>query len=299
MFCKLIDKLESGRYITLETTPSHSASFQNITSAIEKLGLHELVDGFSTTDNPLSKLKYSSLFAAMHLQQRFKKPTIATMSMRDRNRIALQSDLLGANDVDVRAVLALTGDSAKISDQKGAKGVFESDSSLLLDMISAYNAGTDIEGKAFTSAPKPIYPFAVVNAFAQNPKTLQKRMVKKIEHNAIGIITQPVYDIENAKILLELIDSAGVDAGGSATLILGLFPITKLSTARFLDKSVPGIRVPSSWLEKLEGAKNPDECYRIGFELSKNLYEEVLELHPKIHLMSANQFSLAKELIES
>ncbi|MEJ2468572.1 MAG: methylenetetrahydrofolate reductase, partial [Campylobacterales bacterium] len=78
--------------MTLETTPSHEASFRPVIDTIESLGLHELVDGFSTTDNPLAKLKYNALFAAMMLQQRFGKPVLATMSMRDRNRIALQSD---------------------------------------------------------------------------------------------------------------------------------------------------------------------------------------------------------------
>jgi 5,10-methylenetetrahydrofolate reductase len=103
-----MEKLKNGRYVTLETTPSHSASFQPVMDAIEREGLAALVDGFSTTDNPLAKLKYNALFAAMALQQRFGKPVLATMSMRDRNRIALQSDLLGANEADVRAILALT-----------------------------------------------------------------------------------------------------------------------------------------------------------------------------------------------
>ncbi|MEA3523274.1 MAG: methylenetetrahydrofolate reductase, partial [Campylobacterota bacterium] len=128
MFEQLIEKLQSETYITLETTPGHSPQFTPTVDKIEALGLDKLVDGFSTTDNPLAKLKYNALFAAKMLQERFNKPVIATMSMRDRNRIALQSDLLGANEVDVRAILALTGDPAKISDQPNSKGVFEGDS---------------------------------------------------------------------------------------------------------------------------------------------------------------------------
>lgn len=93
MFDTLIHKLKNDRYITLETTPGHSATFTPTIDKIEALGLSELVDGFSTTDNPLAKLKYNALFAAKLLQERFKKPVIATMSMRDRNKIALQSDL--------------------------------------------------------------------------------------------------------------------------------------------------------------------------------------------------------------
>jgi 5,10-methylenetetrahydrofolate reductase len=303
LFDTLINKLKNDTYITLETTPGHSPTFTPIIDKIEELELQNYVDGFSTTDNPLAKLKYNSLFAAKMLQDRFNKPVIATMSMRDRNKIALQSDLLGANEVDIRAILALTGDPATISDQPNAKGVFESESSLLLDIIAAYNSGMDYAGKPFTQKPKEIYPFAVVNSYAKNPKTLQKKMQKKIKHGALGIITQPVYDLENAKQLLELKEAANRESGSdnkSAELILGFFPITKLRTAQFLSAHVPGINVPDSWIEALRIAneKGVEEEYKVGFELSKNLFDELKEYHPKIHLMTANQFKLAKDILK-
>ncbi len=297
----IIDKLHNGKYITLETTPLHSAKFAPVIDKIAKLGLDKLVDGFSTTDNPLAKLKYNALFAAKMLQDRFNKPVLATMSMRDRNRIALQSDLLGANEADIRMILALTGDPAKISDQPHAKGVFESDSTLLLDMVSCFNSGIDYAGKPLALDPDPIYPFAVINSYAKNPKTLQKKMQKKISHGAQGIITQPVYDLENAKHLLDLMESANRENSDNpdAQLILGLFPLTKMRTAQFLASHVPGINVPSSWIETLRKAHeiSPEEEYKVGFELSKTLFEELKSLHPKIHLMTANQFTVAKDIL--
>lgn len=302
MFDELINKLKNSTYITLETTPGHSPLFSPIVETIAELGLDKLVDGFTTTDNPLAKLKYNSLFAAKMLQERFNKPVIATMSMRDRNKIALQSDLLGANEADIRAILALTGDPATISDQPHTKGVFESDSSLLLDIISCFNSGIDYAGKLLTHKPREIYPFAVVNSYAKNPKTLQKKMLKKIKHGALGIITQPVYDLQSAKLLLELKESANQECHSenkSAELILGIFPITKLRTAQFLSAHVPGINVPEEWIEALRVAneKGVEEEYRVGFELSKNLFLELKALHPKIHLMTANQFGLAKDIL--
>ncbi len=302
MFDTLINKLKNDTYITLETTPGHSATFTPSIDKIAALGLDKLVDGFSTTDNPLAKLKFNALFAAKLLQERFDKPVIATMSMRDRNKIALQSDLLGANEFDVRAILALTGDPATISDQPNAKGVFEADSSLLLDIIAAFNSGMDYAAKPFAHAPKHIHPFAVVNSYAKNPKTLQKKIQKKIKHGALGIITQPVYDVENAKLLLELkaeANEACCSENKSAELVLGVFPITKLRTAQFLASHVPGINVPPCWIEKLRKAnlKGADEEYKVGFELSKKLFEELKALHPKIHLMTANQFQIAKDIL--
>jgi 5,10-methylenetetrahydrofolate reductase len=302
LFEKLVDKLKNDKYLTLETTPGHNASFSLIIDKIEALGLDNYVDGFSTTDNPLAKLKLNALFGAKLLQERFNKPVIATMSMRDRNKIALQSDLLGANEFDIRAILALTGDPATISDQPNTKGVFEGDSSLLLDIIAAFNTGMDYAGKPFNVPPKPIYPLAVVNSYAKNPKTLQKKMQKKIKHGALGIITQPVYDLENAKLLLELKEKANKECcaeNKNAELIMGVFPITKLRTAQFLSAHVPGINVPDHWIEKLRKASSGGEKeeYKVGLELSKKLFDEVQKLHPKIHLMTANQFQIAKDIL--
>ena len=300
MFNDLIKKLQNDRYITLETTPSHSPKFQPIIDKIDELGLQHLVDGFSTTDNPLAKLKYNSMFAALKLQEKFNKPVLATMSMRDRNRIALQSDLLGANEFDVRGVLALTGDAASMSDQPNAKGVFDGNSNLLLDIISCLNSGIDYAGKPLAHKPEQIYPFTVVNSFAKNPKNLQKKMQKKIQHGTLGIITQPVYDIDNAQQLLDLMgDAKAQERNSEAELILGIFPITKLRTAQFLSSHVPGIHVPMSWLEALREAneKSPEEEYKVGFELSKKLFDDIAAIHPKIHLMTANQFGIAKEIL--
>jgi len=302
LFDTLLEKLNNDTYITLETTPGHSAQFSPTIEKIAALELQKYVDGFSTTDNPLAKLKYNALFAAKMLQDRFHKPVIATMSMRDRNKIALQSDLLGANEVDVRAILALTGDPATMSDQPRTKGVFEGDSTLLLDIISAFNSGMNYAGKPLAVAPKPLYPFAVVNSYAKNPKTLQKKIQKKIKHGALGIITQPVYDLESAKILLEMKENANRECcpdKKKAEIIFGIFPITKLRTAQFLSAHVPGINVPDIWIERLRKAheNGVEEEYKVGFELSKELFENIKALHPKIHLMTANQFGIAKDIL--
>ena len=303
MFERLIKKLQDPKksYITLETTPRHDATFMPIIETIDKLGIAKKVDGFSTTDNPLAKLKFNSIIAAHQLQQHFKKPVLATMTMRDRNKIALQSDLLGANAIDVRAILALTGDPAKISDQPNAKGVFESDSTMLLDIVKCFNAGIDYAGREFGIKPKPIYPFAVSNAFAKNPKTLLKRFVKKLDHGALGIITQPVFDRENVLMLLELFEEAKASnsKGKNGTLILGLFPVTRLKTAQFLSSHVPGIHVPKKWIDALYEAQKKGEKTeeKVGLELSMELYASIMEIHPKIHIMTANRFSLAKKLL--
>ncbi|PPK61156.1 5,10-methylenetetrahydrofolate reductase [Malaciobacter marinus] len=302
MFETLIQKLQEDKYLTLETTPQHEPIMHNIIEKVKKFDLQNRVDGFSATDNPLAKLKYNALFASLRLQQEFKKPVIATMSMRDRNKIALQSDLLGANEFDVRAILALTGDPAKMSDQPHSKGVFESNSSMLLKMIKSFNYGMDIAGRPFKIEPKQIYPFAVTNSYARSFTSLEKKMHNKIQNGAMGIITQPVFDVNNAKKLLEIFENAKEDVVGNkkkAQLIFGIFPITKLRTALFLSAQVPGIHVPQDWIDKLELANqiSEEEEYKVGMQLSKDLFYEIKKLHPKIHLMTANKFDLADEIL--
>lgn len=302
MFKTLIQKLQEDKYLTLETTPQHEPSMHNIIEKIKKFNIQDKIDGFSCTDNPLAKLRYNSLFAALKLQQEFEKPVIATMTMRDRNKIALQSDLLGANDFDVRAILALTGDPAKMSDQPNSKGVFEANSLMLLKMIKSFNYGMDFAGHPFKIEPKQIFPFAVVNSYAKNFSSLEKKMHLKIQNGAIGIITQPIFDIENAQKLLESFDIAKENVEGDkrkSQLIFGIFPVTKLRTALFLSAQVPGIHVPQFWIDALEKAHSigEEEEYKVGMELSSNLFKELNKLHPKIHLMTANRFDVANEII--
>lgn len=216
MFEEFIAKLQNDAFLTLETTPKHAATFRPVVERIEALQLHKKVDGFSVTDSPLAKMKYSAMFASLMIQEHFRKPALATVSMRDRNKIALQSALLGANEFDIRAILALTGDPASMSDQPGAKGVFEGNSTLLLDIIKCFNGGIDYAGKPLEVRPKPIYPFAVSNAYAKNPKNLQKKMRLKLEHDALALITQPVYSLDNAQMLLELFEKAKIEVGEKA-----------------------------------------------------------------------------------
>lgn len=302
MIENFIEKLRTGTFITLETTPPHEPVFEPIIEKINVLGLDKKVDGFSTTDNPLARLKYNALFGALKLQSTFSKPVINTMCMRDRNKLALQSDLLGANEHDLRAILCLTGDPAHASDQPALKGVFEGNSILLQDIIKCFNAGIDHSGKPFKTAPKTIYPFTVCNAFANTPKNLMKKMATKIKHGAVGIITQPVYSKDNALMLLELLDEAKTQLGediNNTQLILGFFPIVRLRTAQFLAAHVPGIHVPSEWMEKLTHAKkiSEEEEKKIGFELSLKTFKELKSIHPKIHLMSANNFELISDIL--
>jgi len=304
MFNKFCDILcKDKEFITVEINPPHGASIDAILEDIRKHRLHEKVTGFSCTDNPLAKLKMSGVLSAIKVQQTFNKPVIATMSMRDKNKLSLQSTLLGANDFDLRCILALTGDPAKLSDQPEVKGVLERDSTLLLSIIYHLNKGVDYSNKPLNPAPKPIYPFAVSNAYARDMKKLQKRIIKKLDYGARAIITQPVYDMQNAKELLELFEEAKTmsirETAKEAQLVLGQFPIVAARTANFIDDKVPGINVPKSIIDEMnlaamDGEKRERE---VGFSISKRIFDDVMKAHGKVHLMTHNRFDLCSELI--
>ena len=304
MFEKFCDILcNDKKFITVEINPPHGASIDGIIENIKKHKLHEKVTGFSCTDNPLAKLKMSGVLSAIKIQQTFNKPVIATMSMRDKNKLSLQSTLLGANDFDLRCILALTGDPAKFSDQPEVKGVLERDSTLLLSIIYHLNNGVDYSNKALKPAPKPIYPFAVTNATAKDMRNLQKRMVKKLNYGARAIITQPVYDLDNAKELLELFVEAKTmsvrETAKEAHLVLGQFPIVRARTANFIDDKVPGISVPKEIIDEMNLAAmdGEEKEQEVGFALSKHIFDAIMQEHGKVHLMTHNRFDLCSELI--
>ncbi len=305
MFKKFCEKLHSNKlFITVEITPPHGASIKPVIDKIKESKIYQKVDGFSVTDNPLAKLKMSSILSSIKIQQEFKKPVIATMSMRDRNKLSLQSTLLGANDFDIRIILALTGDPAKLSDQPEVKGVLERDSTLLLSIIYRLNNGFDYSGKELDPKPKPIIPFAVSNAYARDFKTLQKRMLKKLNYGSRAIITQPVFDRENAQRLIEIFEEAKKesirDSAKEAILILGQFPVVRAKTLNFIADKVPGIHVPKKFIDEMNLAAMDGEKkeYEVGYESSKNILEEIIKINPKIHLMTHNRFELCSKLID-
>jgi len=305
MFKEFCDFLcsHTDEFITVEINPPHGASIDGIITDIRKHKLDEKVSGFSCTDNPLAKLKMSGVLSAIKIQQAFGKPVIATMSMRDKNKLSLQSTLLGANDFDLRCILALTGDPAKFSDQPEVKGVVERDSTLLLSIIYRLNNGVDYSNKALKPAPKPIYPFAVSNSYSKDMSRLKKRMVKKLDYGARAIITQPVYDMENARELLSLFEEAKKlsvrDTAKEAQLVLGQFPIVSARTATFIDDKVPGISVPKNIIDamNLAAMDGPEKEREVGYKLSKSIFDDVMTEHGKVHLMTHNRFDLCAELI--
>jgi len=300
---KMVETLRSGEFLSVEITPRKSARFDPVIEKIKECkNILKNASAFSVTDNPLAKLKYSAMLAGIRVQSELRKPAIVTLSMRDKNLLALQSEILGGNEFGIRTFLALTGDPAKLSDHPHLKGVFEGDSSLLLKIVRHLNVKIDYSGREVSGDMDKIYAFSVMNSNAKNFSILEKKMAKKIENGATAIITQPIFDLDVAKRLIEInekIRNTYEDDREKTQLILGYFPITRLKTAQFLSSHVPGIYVPDSLLELLYAAsKNGEEEEgRVGFAYSKELFYKLRDIHPKIHIMSANRFDVIDDIL--
>lgn len=292
---KLIEKIYSDdEFLSYEIIPQKAFSIDSTLEKIKQSELYNLFDAFVCTDSPLARLKHSSILASIKIKDYLKKPTICTISLRDKNSIAIQGEILGLNEFDIRIFLTLKGDPIRLGDQPQAKGVFESNSYMLLDIINALNHKKDLSNLDIKDDGLPIYPFAVINSFSNNMENIYRRMFRKIQKGALALITQPVYDVNNAKELLLMLDRANSELGKNAKLILGYHPVSSLKAAEFLYHKLPGCYIPSSWIDEL---KNTSDERELGISLSKKLYKELRALHPKIHFMCSNSIKIAESII--
>ena len=299
MLEQFITKLKSNQaFLSVEVSPKLSSTIgQGVIDELESL---KVADCFVCTDSPLARLKPSSILSSIKLQNALKKPVICTLSMRDRNSIALCGDILGANEFGLRSFLSLSGDGVKNGDCAGAKGVFEESSLKLGRIIDGLNQGIAANGKVLKDSVETIYNFSVINSYANNTESLKKKMLKKLSNSAVqGLFTQPVFSLEAARFLLESMESINKELGQNCVMILGFFPVLSYKVALFLRDKLPGVYIPDEWVQKLEKAslKGKEVERKIGLELSRELFKDLQTLHNKFHFMSANKPSLLREFV--
>ena len=300
---KFIKKLENkDEYtFTLEISPQAKYDLGYIEEKINNSNISDYIDAFVVTDSPFANLKISSILAALQLKQRLNnnKPFIITQTMRDKNSIALQNDLIGANYFDLRMILAVTGDAVANGNQKQAKAVFEGNSNLLINIIKNLNNGKSLGEFSFKEPLKHIYPFCVINSYAKNNDSLKVRLAKKANSGVKAIFTQPIYEIERLELLLKWIDELPLKE--KPVLVPGFFPVLTYKTAYFIYYKLPGAYIPEDWLNKLKEAsdKSPEEEKKIAYELSANLFNSMIKKHKKMHIMSMNNYDFVVSLLKN
>lgn len=246
---------ESKFAVTAELGPPKGADGDRVR---EKAGLLKgACDAVNITDCQTAIVRMSSIASAKIMLDEGLEP-IVQMTTRDRNRIALQSDLLGASALGIRNVLCLTGDHPKFGNHPGAKPVFDLDSVQLSMMVKGMrDEGVFLNGEAISGKPD-FFIGAVANPFADPFDYQAIRLAQKIEAGADFIQTQIIYNVEKFIEWMDIVCKLGLDK--RVHILAGVAPIKSVGMAKYMRDNVPGMDVPDSIIERMaaagkEGAK--------------------------------------------
>lgn len=269
----LSEQLADGRFVvTAEIAPPKGT---NLDPAFDEARKLVGVTAVNVTDNQGANMRLSSLALAARLQQSGTE-TILQLTCRDRNRMALQSDLLGAASFGIENLLLLSGDHSKFGDQPDARPVFDLDSVQLLDMTAGLMAGVDMVGQPLNGAPK-FFPGAAANPAAEPFELMFRKVMKKVESGARFFQTQAVFERRVMERFEEAMQPLGVP------VIAGVLLVRSGKMARFLNDNIPGVQVPDDLVERLEGAPDP---MAEGVAIARETVAWARELCQGVHLMT-------------
>jgi methylenetetrahydrofolate reductase (NADPH) len=251
------------------------------------------VDAVNVTDNQTAVVRLSSIASAKILLDEGVEP-IMQMTCRDRNRLAIQSDLLGAAALGVRNVLCLTGDYQTFGDQPEAKGVFDLDSIQLVATVAAMNSGFLLSGSEMKKPPEFLIG-AAANPFAEPLEMRLIRLHKKIAAGARFIQTQPVFDLGIFTRWMERVVDMGLHE--KAAILPGVMPVRSVKALLWMKEKVPGMRIHAEYVDRMSNARDPQgEGVAVAVELIRALKD--MRGVRGIHLMPALWESITPTIIK-
>lgn len=282
----LKEELGSGRFVvTAEICPPRGTDTAQF---LEKARLLKgRIAAANVTDNQRAVMRLSSLACSALLLKEGIDP-VFQMTCRDRNRIALQSDILGAWVLGVKNILALTGDHVLAGDHREAKAVFDIDSVQLVEVISTLNKGRNMKNTELRGATG-FYIGAVVAPEAEPWEPEEIKFEKKINAGARFFQTQAIFDMERFKRFFEASEKFGVKILG------GILLLKSAKMAHYLNANVPGVSVPLSIVEELEGATDQLEK---GIEIAARQVRELKRFCHGAHIMAIGQEESVLNIIE-
>lgn len=285
----LEEKLKSNKFvITCEIGPPKGINVDKILQEAESL--KERVDAVNVTDLQSSVMRLGSLAMCYLLKIKGHRP-ILQMTTRDRNRLALQSDLLSAAVLGIENVLALTGDHPLRGDHPQAKPVYDLDSVQLLEVIKLLNSGVDMTGNKLDGKPK-IFPGAAVNPGADPVEPEIIKMEKKVKAGAKFFQTQAVFDV--GKFAKFLKKAHHIDAPILASVILLKSP----AMARYMNENVAGINVPATLIKEIESVDKNDRVKK-AIEIAAKLINGLKTLCRGVHIMPLGWESKVNLLLDA
>jgi len=279
--------LQSDRFVvTGEVGPPKGTNVEHVLEEAKLLA--PLVDGINVTDIQAAAMRLGSM-ATCHLIRDLGAEPVLQMVCRDRNRLALQSDLLSAWVLGIENVLCLTGDHPTLGDHKGAKPVYDLDSVQLLQVAHGLNEGHDMMGNELEGRPNFCLG-AVVTPGANPPEMQILKLEKKVAAGAEFIQSQAVYDVAAFAEFMERIRHIQVP------ILAGIVLLKSAGMARYMNANVAGVTVPDSLIEEMAEAgkkdkaakaeaKKADHVVNTSIEIAARLIRELQPLCRGVHIM--------------
>lgn len=283
---KLKEALEAGDFVvTSELNPPKGTRLAPLFEKAELL--KSVVTAFNLTDSHSSRMTMSPLAVAHLLVERGIEP-ILQVTGRDRNRLALQSDLLGAHALGIPNVLCMTGDPPSAGDHPEAKAVFDLDAIAMLRALASLQAGKDIGGSRLRGTPS-FYAGAVVNPGAPELDKEIRRMEEKIEAGASFFQCQAVYE----PIVFERFMDAV--AGYRVPVLAGFIMLHSADMARRFNASLPGVSIPEGIIRELDEADDP---WATSVEIAARIVEEIKPMCQGLHMIAVGRESGILDVLE-
>lgn len=283
--------LQSGKFVvTGEIGPPKGTNIEAMLHHIELL--KDRVDAMNVTDHQSSVMRFPSIGGALAIKERGGEP-ILQMTCRDRNRLALQAELLFAYSRGIRNVLCLTGDAVTVGDHKTAKGVFDIDSSQLLRAVRTLESGKDMGGNDLDGAVE-FCAGAIVTPEADPLGPQLLKFEKKVDSGADFFQTQAIYDIDNFK---RFMDFAGKF---KVKMLAGIVLLVSARMASFMNKNVPGIFVPQNLIDELASAPKGTALNK-GIEIAGRMIRQIREekLCDGVHIMAIGKEEVVPDIIKA
>ncbi len=283
------EALKSGKFIvTSEIGPPKGTHIEKMCHHIDIL--KDKVDAINVTDHQSSVMRFPSLGGCLHIKEQGGEP-ILQMTCRDRNRMALQADLLLAYTRGVRNVLCLTGDAVPVGDNKEAKGVFEFDSTQLLRMVRQMEKGKDMGGNDLDGAVE----FCLGAIVTPEAKPIEPQLIKfekKVQAGAEFIQTQAIYDLENFSKFMTYARKFPIK------ILAGIVLLTSAKMAKYMSENVPGIFVPQNLIDEMAGAPK-GQALNKGIEIAGRMIKALKDnsICDGVHIMAIGKEEAVPDIL--
>ncbi|MBD2040172.1 methylenetetrahydrofolate reductase [Microcoleus sp. FACHB-672] len=273
--------------ITAEVTPPKGGNPVHMVEMAKIL--KDRVHAINITDGSRAVMRMSSLASSVILLQHGIEP-ICQMACRDRNRIGIQADLMGAYALGIHNVLALTGDPVKAGDHPDCKGVFDLESVRLLRLIDKLNQGFDWNDKPLTDGATDLFVGAAVDPQLASWSGLQSRFERKLEAGAQFFQSQLVCDFDRLEKFM-----TQIAAGANKPILAGIFLLKSAKNAEFINKNVPGVQIPQHIIDRLAKASDP---LQEGVAIAAEQVMMAKQLCQGVHMMAVKREDLIPQILD-